>query len=64
MLTLCRITNFDLFFSFMEIMLWLHIVLGVTITQVIICLCTLVLATSREKREKEAARENLWLLVM
>ena len=26
-LRLCRITNFDLFFSFLEIMLWLHIVL-------------------------------------
>ena len=31
MLKLCRITNFDLFFSFLE-MLWLHIVLGVTIS--------------------------------
>ena len=28
-----RITNFDLFFSFLEIMLWLHIILGVTISR-------------------------------
>ena len=28
-----RITNFDLFFSFLETMLWLHIILGVTISR-------------------------------
>ena len=33
MLKLCRITNFNLFFSFLEITLWLHIVLGVTISR-------------------------------
>ena len=33
MLKLCRVTNFDLFLSFLEIMLWLHIDLGVTMSR-------------------------------
>ena len=36
-LQLCRITNFDLFFSLLETMIWLYIILGVTISVMTHC---------------------------